>query len=195
LSVVGRPFDVVFVCTGNRARSPLAAAFLARFVESRAVSVGSRGTLDVGSSPALPEALAAGAARGVDLSEHRASTFGRGEFATSDLVVGFEPFHLSAAVVDGGAALDRSFTIVELVEILERSGGVPGGPSAARLPSELVAAASTLRRGSLLSAPALPDPFGMPQRYFDETADRIERLVEAIARGLALHAHGAPGSV
>jgi len=180
---VSDPFLVVFVCTGNRARSPLAEAFLSALVDPLQVSVMSRGTLNLGHVPALPEAVIAGATRGVDLSRHRASTFGRGGLAGSDLVIGFEPFHLSAAVIDGGASRHCAFSIVELAEILERiSLGRRTAPG--HDPTDDVRRASGMRRGSLLSAPSLADPFGGPQQQFDLTADAIKGLVETIAEGL-----------
>ena len=61
------PFHVVFVCTGNRARSPLAEVFLRAKVDSGAVRVESYGTLELGPAPATPEAIAA--------ASHSASTF------------------------------------------------------------------------------------------------------------------------
>ena len=65
--------------------------------------VESRGTSDVGAAPVLPEMLSAGAAFQLDLSKHRAVALGRGEFGDADLVLGFEQYHVAAAVVDGGA--------------------------------------------------------------------------------------------
>ncbi len=48
---------------------------------------------------------------------HRAVALGRGEFGGADLVLGFEQYHVAAAVVDGGAARSRTFTLPELVEL------------------------------------------------------------------------------
>lgn len=176
-------FDVVFVCTGNRARSPLAAAFLAALVEPALVVVSSRGTLSTGPAPALREAVAAGAARGVDLSGHRSATIARGELANADLVVGFEPFHVATAVLDGGALRERAFTILELVEILERLGQDDLLPSGSD-PAAVMVKAYGARRGTILSAPALADPFGASQKEFDRVAETIERLIATMAWGL-----------
>src|SRR5581483_5665812 len=49
---------VSFVCTGNRARSPLAEALLRRQTEGLPVEVGSFGVLDAEGWPPLPEAAA-----------------------------------------------------------------------------------------------------------------------------------------
>jgi phage gpG-like protein len=62
---------IVFVCTGNRARSALAAALLRRRAEHLPVLVESRGTSNVGAAPVLPEMLRAGAALELDLSDMR----------------------------------------------------------------------------------------------------------------------------
>lgn len=113
-------FAVVFVCTGNRARSPIAEALLRERARGAPVDVGSRGTSDVLDSPALPDALTAAAGLGVDLSGHRSRPLATGELAGVDLVVGFEPFHVAAAVVDGGARREVAFTLPELAELLGR---------------------------------------------------------------------------
>lgn len=183
----GARLSVVFVCTGNRARSPLAEAFLRRIVDPSEVAVWSRGTQDVGPLPPLPEALRAAAEHGIDLSGHRARAFGLGELANADLVVGFEPDHVAAAVVDGGAALERSFTLVELAEIVRRIGRTARSAS-----TEMIAVAGEMRSTSVLAAPSLSDPIGQPQHRFDALAETIESLVNDLA--LALGDHGARDS-
>lgn len=176
-------FDVVFVCTGNRARSPLAEAFLAALVEPSRVTVGSRGTLNAGSNPALTAAVTAGTAHGVDLSGHRSTSLRAGELSDTDLVVGFEPFHVAAAVMEGGASYSRAFTILELADLLERLE--QGGVLPVRLdPGAVVVKAHGVRSGPVLAAPALADPLGATQKEFDRVAATIERLVTTISGAL-----------
>ena len=177
--------DVVFVCTGNRARSPLAAAVLCRRVHGLPVRVSSRGTMELGPAAPLREMMIAAQGLGIDLSEHRAGRLADGELARADLVVGFEPFHVAAAVVEGGARPEVAFTLAELESLV-----VPGD-QASESPSLPVRVAEVVRRadarragGSRLSAPAIEDPFGAGQRVFDRLAAEIEGLVDNVAAAL-----------
>jgi protein-tyrosine phosphatase len=176
-------FSVVFVCSGNLVRSPLAAALLARHTRGSAVVVGSRGTLDVGAQAPPAEAIGVGAALGVDLTSHRSRTLVAGELTTTDLVIGFEPFHVAAAVVEGGAAPARAFTIRELAALLPDVAGMTAGDSQLELARTLVAAAAQGRgdRGARLSALSLADPFGRPRRAYEQTAAQVDEIVTQIA--------------
>jgi len=173
-----RGFEVVFVCTGNRARSPLAEALLRRRVGEDVVRVCSVGTLDVGRVPALPGALRAASSIGLDLSEHRARPLGPRRLERADLIVGFEPGHVSAAVVDGGADATRTFSLIELGELLE---GLRGGPPDPSTPDMVIRAAHGCRKDSFLSTQALADPYGMSDEVFVRILEAIDRRVETIA--------------
>jgi protein-tyrosine-phosphatase len=181
---VPQRFETVFLCTGNRARSPLAAALLLRRVDSAALSVRSLGTLDVGPLPPLPEAVAAGRRLGVEIDSHRAATLQQGELAGVDLVIGFEPFHVSAAVVDGRAPRERVFSILELVELLRRIEREVAIGDVDEDPRMLIAAAHARRSGDFLSVPAIEDPWGRPPAQMRRTAERLDALVEVVARVL-----------
>ena len=114
-----RAFEVVFVCSGNRFRSPLAEASLSQLTRGIPVRVTSVGTLDLGPKPVLSEALTLGRSLGLDLSEHRARALSGGSLEEADLVIGFERAHVSMAVVEAGARPERTFTMPELVELRE----------------------------------------------------------------------------
>jgi protein-tyrosine phosphatase len=184
----GRGVEIVFVCTGNRARSPLAEALLRERVADLPVRVASRGTSNVGPAPVLTDMASAAARLGVDLSAHRATPLAPMELRDADLVVGFEPFHVAAAVVDGGAARERTFTLPELVDL-----ALPPGPNAPADVRDLVALvvgdAQSRRGASHWSAGSVPDPLGSPPPVFEETATRIAHLVTRLADVLFAPVH------
>jgi len=175
---LSKPLRVAFVCTGNRFRSPLAAALLE--AEGLPVEVASLGTLDLGPEPALPEAVAVAGELGLDLSGHRAHTIRSGELRDLDLVVGFERKHVVASVVDGGAAIERTFTLPELVELL---GGAHDPASSARA---RIAGAHAQRPPGFRDQP-LPevrDPLGLSAAEQREIAVELEALVQDLATAL-----------
>src|SRR5205823_13150372 len=89
-----RELRVAFVCTGNRFRSPLAAALLARETGSLPLRIDSLGTLDLGGRSALPEAIAIAEGYGLDLSGHQARALTSVDLKPFDLVLGFERMHV-----------------------------------------------------------------------------------------------------
>ncbi len=99
-----RPLRVLFVCTGNTCRSPLAAGLLARILAERGidgVTVGSAGTDALEGSPASEGSYLVGLERGIDLSGHRAAPLTDTLLAGTTLVLGMTPRH-----VRGAQALD-----------------------------------------------------------------------------------------
>jgi protein-tyrosine-phosphatase len=173
-------FGVVFICTANRARSPTAEAFLlAQRVPG--VRVSSFGVLELGGAAALEPAVKAATHFGIDISSHRAHPLEGGELADSDLVVGFEPAHVSAAIVDGRAPVERTFSLAELAGIL--SSLEPRlEPDLSREEVRQLAHAS--RPVGFLSTPVVPDPLGGSDQRFLEVAGEIGRHVRVIAEVL-----------
>src|SRR5439155_11029532 len=112
--------QVAFVCTGNRFRSPLAAALLAQKADGLPLRIVSLGTLDLGSEPALPEAVAIAEELGLDLSGHASRNLASVDLEPFDLVLGFERKHVVASVVEAGANIERTFTLPVLVATLRR---------------------------------------------------------------------------
>ncbi len=175
-------FEVAFVCTGNRARSPLAEALYRAYSEGLNTVVTSYGTANVGAVPPLPQAVAAAARLGIDLSSHRARPLQRGSVASTDLVLGFEPFHVAVAVVDGGAPAAHTFLLAELVLLLDTSpihdGDVPQAGMA-------VALADSKRIRSRPDETAVVlDPLGKADEVMFDTAQHIDELVGRLVHGL-----------
>ena len=174
-------FRVVFVCTANLARSPLAEALFRRHVGGLPVEVRSRGTTDVGvASGLLPEAVKAGDSVGVDLRRHRAQALAQGELLDADLVVGFEPFHVSAAVVVGEAESSRAFTLHELAGLLD-GVDLPTATGLERARLALGTAHAKRALDNRLAVPSLADPAGRSQRAYLKLAREIDALTASLA--------------
>ena len=89
---------ILFVCSGNTCRSPLAEAITRRLVEAAGrtdVEVSSAGTSAWDGSPASDGALLVGMERGLDLSAHRSRQLTSEVVSDADLVLVMSPSHLS----------------------------------------------------------------------------------------------------
>ncbi len=90
---------LLFVCTGNTCRSPMAEA-VARVEAARrglrGVRVRSAGTFGGGGAPASVLAAVVGAERGLDLSAHRSRRLAEEDLEWADLVLAMAPSHLAA---------------------------------------------------------------------------------------------------
>lgn len=175
--------EVVFVCTGNRARSALAEALFRHHTVGVATAVLSVGTLDVGSLPALQDAVEAGRRLGVDLTPHRSRALRNADLSSADLVLGFEPFHVSAAVVDGDADPARAFLLGELVMLL---GEVASKYDPIAWARAAVADADSrrVRYRPDRAAVVVRDPLGKPAKVMYRTATDIDQLVRRLVLGL-----------
>lgn len=89
--------NVVFVCTGNTCRSPLAEALARRAAQQRGVAAGfsSAGIGAALGSPANDGAILVGIERGVDLSRHRSRPLLPRAVAADTVVLVMAPGHIS----------------------------------------------------------------------------------------------------
>jgi protein-tyrosine-phosphatase len=92
--------SVLFVCTANRFRSPLAAAIFKKALLEKGLDVswqvGSAGTWARPGLPALPVVLEAARALGLDLSGHRAARLDGAMLQAYDLVLVMQAGQLEA---------------------------------------------------------------------------------------------------
>ena len=95
---------VLFVCTGNICRSPLAASLLERALKDRGleVAVTSAGTGAWDGAPASEGAYLVGLERGLDLSGHRARLLSRELVDAADLILTMARHHRARVDELGG---------------------------------------------------------------------------------------------
>ncbi|HEC34541.1 MAG TPA: low molecular weight protein arginine phosphatase, partial [Chloroflexi bacterium] len=109
---------VLFVCTGNLCRSPMAAALLqARLVQDparRGWRVLSAGVWAEDGLPASPGAVMAMAERGLDLGDHRSCQVTEPLMREADLILGMTAHHVEALRLAFPQAADRVRLLAEM---------------------------------------------------------------------------------
>ncbi len=113
-----RSFHLLFVCSGNTCRSPMAAAIARASLARRGwlgVEVRSAGTGAVDDEPASSGAIHAARHRaGLDLGGHRTSRLTSGIVEWADLILCMSHHHLSAVDTLGGG--DRAVLLAAYAE-------------------------------------------------------------------------------
>ena len=183
---------MLFVCTGNQCRSPMAEALLRHLVEGRCeLEVASAGTLGDGTPP--PEgAVTVMAERGLDISGRPSRRLSADDLAGADLVVVMARQHLVDVATLHPPAWERAFTFADLLDRAGSAGGRVPGESLAQWARRMSAGRT---RSSVLAAGAagdVPDPMGGTLRDFEQSRDLLERMVARLAPNLCPDLGGPP---
>jgi len=182
---------VLLVCTGNICRSPMAEAFLRSAVERRlggeAPLVASAGLIARDGASATPEAVHAAAELGVDVAGHTARRLLADHTRAAAVVVGMAAEHRDEIVLSTPEAVSKTFTLMELVRLVEGEPGppTPGAP-AERLVAR-VAGADRLRRAGFGGDPLdedVADPLGLPLDAYRRIALELDAWCERLAAAL-----------
>ncbi|MBI3763715.1 MAG: low molecular weight protein arginine phosphatase [Chloroflexi bacterium] len=113
---------VLFVCTANVCRSPMAAALFSAQLARRAAGVAaeewtisSAGTWAVDGFPATAHALEAVAAKGIDLAPHRSRLLNEASLDAADLVLVMTRSHREAILAECPSAAGKVYLLSQMV--------------------------------------------------------------------------------
>jgi len=146
---MGSSYEILFVCTGNTCRSPLAEAVARREIARLGAPcvVSSAGTGAPEGVPASALAVQVGREAGLDLGAHRARLLTRELVKRSELVLALGPEHASLARILAPEAASRVHVLRDYAE-----GGTAGM--------------------------AVNDPLGGDAEVYRRTLEEIRTLVE-----------------
>jgi protein-tyrosine-phosphatase len=108
-------FRVVFVCTGNTCRSPMAEGILRKLIREESgdnpkFAVASAGTMGMVGAPATKNAVEISQKYGIDITAHRSQGVTPAMMAETDLVFALAAEHFDECARQGAAA-DRLFML------------------------------------------------------------------------------------
>lgn len=160
--------NILFVCTGNTCRSPMAAALLRQLLnerggEFRNIRVSSAGLYAHPGASASPEAIETMRGYGLDLSNHLARELAREELAAADLILTMTNAQKNQIIKVYPAVKDRVYVLREYVYGKDAAGEAQWD---------------------------VLDPFGQPVEVYQQCAAALEKDLRALLELLVLEESG-----
>ena len=189
--VIDRPFRVLFVCTGNICRSPLAQQLFLLALnteERRAFRATSAGVHAYDGMEMDPSAAAELRRLGGEPAGFRSRQLTDQACADADLILTATREHRSDVLERSPRALRRTFTLLEFAHSNpDGLGAQPrASPGAAKSRAAVVARAAASRGINRPAEYDIADPFRESAEHHRAAADVISTAVEALAARLTL---------
>lgn len=151
---------VLFLCTGNTCRSPMAQVMLQQMLADQGIGeeemkVTSAGLYAGNGDTASPQAVQVMKKRGLSLDSHRSRRLTPGMINEADLILGMTEEHKQAVMMLDAAAADKVFSLGEYAS-------KPGEKSWRQV----------------------PDPFGQSVEVYEQTAKALEFLLTQVVKKL-----------
>ena len=172
---------VLFVCTANQGRSPMAEALMRARLAERGLdsefTVGSAGLWE-GGVACSPPVVDAARALGGDLSHHRSRRLTATLVDEAGLLLGLAGHHAQAVVAARDDAQARTFTLREVARLAEAAGP----RSSQEGLDAYVARLHQLRDGRPWRSPEddVADPYGQPVEAVARTAAEIDSMLRSL---------------
>ncbi len=118
---------VLFVCTGNLCRSPLAEGYLKKRLEEKRISgvkVKSAGTIALDGKPASEGSIRIAEENGFDISNHRAQALIHSLVYEADLVIVMEELHKQCVVGMDPAAEGKTYLLMDFSRLASPGSSV-----------------------------------------------------------------------
>ncbi len=171
---------IVYVCTANVNRSPMAAALTSHLAATRGLelTVGSASTLLRPGHRASPATLAVLRARGIDAESHRSRTLTPELVADAELVLTMERAHLRVAALMAPGAFDKTFTLKEFLRRALRTDARYAYEPLDRYLQRISIGRDPVELLTTNEADEVADPQGGPQAGFVAICDELALLCE-----------------